>query len=1120
MLESLLRSSSFSAEFKYYFQYSRCVKTLDLLLAFLFTGFLSDLLHQSLFRFAVEFSYLFFILLSLVFLPFLIMEAVTRSEQIRKDLGLGQLFSPEQMRLAIIAQAQKRTKSVASSEDGHIGTAGVALTKQLVFQNRANPILRGVRTLFTHGVSQGCDDILVLVEETTKMELVTFPGYVKPDLISSTSSEVQSSVATYTELPSISEEKIRNLLERGFKTGSTVAMDINIQSHIGQKTPLFAFCAIMDSYSNDFNESLQVGFYLNLAEGVCKALTVPLINYPLSYELDMWDSYIKRLYLVTYFYNSRGFIKGMPMFSYGVIGFSEFKPSINNLGSRVSLSWDQVQRKQLRGERVISGLNLITHVQKSVNVEIPDIPASIFKCREPLGHSSYISMMNNGFDTSALVNLRGGSVRVPKIDFHLDGLVEGRRSLSNPIVRNFSLDPNTHATAPHFSSCVAEGPDFTTIVYPTLDQGNLLDSNMELEAQISELYGESVLTLANLVPKSFDPEFFIGQQIKNYELQFLRNQVVVGTVLSAVAVTDILAGNSMPSQLVRQIISGNLALEVKAEVSLVKSAAFTLKLCYDESEQVADDAVDVEAIRPLPGVIFSSQETSGVFSFSLESLGPFVDLSRRTHLGKILLVAWSPPNQTTADIPQQFNCNIDIHVANLQSYTYSVAQGPICSFSHGNVHLTLDSHTFESNRVSHLVVVDVNPWEPRLYTSAFASITPFFEGYVADFILSWHLAISAFSSGKLYIFPVYDQQTAQNVSKTKLDQAGVVAMDVALRRSGKIRIPFHSWFGSYNRTYFPRVGFFAPAGISGPQNETGRLSLQIDAIVKFSGRGIGVRRHFDLVDPSPMPESSSSESPVESSNDRPRPYNLRNLRRGQSPYNYIDIWLHAATVTSEQFGNNHGVWHIPVSPFNMANRIFDDNGVAQFNTRVSQGDNWLHFMSRSHLYWRGSLCYQFRVNYQSRNNASHALEAYYSSSFQNISGFNNPTIAPTYSTSFCTGNSFVLDVEIPYYSTSKWLRTIPDARTDYALQNCFNGLLTFQLPQLPWFDIQVWVKPGQDFILNRFRLARVDPLPSSTNSRRSTSGTSTSTPAATVPNNTPVGTVSNKALGGIGPSGV
>nr|NP_733989.1 movement protein [Apple latent spherical virus] len=190
-------------------------------------------------------------------------------------------------------------------------------------------------------------------------------------------------VAVYTPLPHITEEQARKLMEKGFSNSSNVALDMSVQSHVGQGTPLLAMCGIMDSRTDDPNEALQVAGYFDLGRDKCDLISLPLINFPLNKE--DFDDYMRGLYLCTMFHNVRGFQNNKALCSYSAVGFDQHKETPRCIRSRVKQSWEDILARNNESEytRVQSGQNLLNAIEKDRNEAIPDVGEHQFSCIPP-----------------------------------------------------------------------------------------------------------------------------------------------------------------------------------------------------------------------------------------------------------------------------------------------------------------------------------------------------------------------------------------------------------------------------------------------------------------------------------------------------------------------------------------------------------------------------------------------------------------------------------------------------------------------------------------------------------------------------------------------------------------
>nr|WMN13751.1 polyprotein [Currant latent virus] len=768
-------------------------------------------------------------------------------------------------------------------------------------------------------------------------------------------------VAVYTPLPHIGEEQARKLMERGFSNSSNVAMDMSIQSHVGQGTPLLAMCAIMDSRTDDPNEALQVAGYFDLGRDKCDLISLPLINFPLNKE-DFDD------------YNE-------PMPDVGEHQFSCIPPP--------------------KGTPQTTLLTSDGHLRRP-NFTLPRSASTRFTMPLNMRYSG-----RNSVDTIARSsNYSNSSSKRQDPD-----LLEG------------------------------QGPklDFSQIIFPTVVERNFSNPQREVLTTLKELYGDSFETLQVSTPSSYGGEKLKGKVFYSTNATFQRDDLVAGKILATFKIADILSSPNLGSLLFSEVMSGSAILRVTVKVLLNKYTAFGLKIFYDELAQIGTSETAFDKISVLPGAIFSSQEEQFSFDFELFTPGVSINFKVNEGFGRISLAALSACN-LSEHMPDNFSCTFDFSVVDISTTFYNLGESNMLEIPNFPVHLTGKSASIATGAKAVSRVFTLNLYELGTVFNKFQSLLNHLEGYSGDLVIDWLITASALTNGRVYILPVFDNNSFEKLSEEKLHQCGYNAKQLSMERRGILHLPFNSWYGSYTKDKFPSLLFFFPNGVCGPSGETIHITVHISRILNLVGMGHRLFKNISLEG------------------------------QGPNPYSFHLFYLHCGNVQTTAL-NKGGLWCVPVSPFNLAAYHEVDGGI-DFNTNfVTKTHNWLHFLASSSSYWRGSLTYQLRVTFNKRDSATRKLVAFYTTQNQGLFGHTSALVGDT-GISSVIGDTFSVDITIPFLKPTMWLRTY---RVAFNYESSCNGCIYFQLPTKDATSVQLWVRANSDFDCARFRILKTSP---------------------------------------------
>uniref|UniRef100_A0AAT9J7U7 Polyprotein n=1 Tax=Coral plant nepovirus TaxID=3115765 RepID=A0AAT9J7U7_9SECO len=189
----------------------------------------------------------------------------------------------------------------------------------------------------------------------------------------------------YSPLPQFTEKQLRELLDKQeMKSSGITAIDLAIQSHLGEATPMTAFCTIMDGDNGDPNIAALSGSKFDLGRDRCQVITLPLVNVNLNHlHKQVNEDNKTRLYLATLFNDKCGVYDGAPVFQYGTSQLLEHRPDAYTNQSLCKDDWISIEKRNARkGCRILKGFNVEQHIAQ--DYEQPLLPFSeeaVLACR-------------------------------------------------------------------------------------------------------------------------------------------------------------------------------------------------------------------------------------------------------------------------------------------------------------------------------------------------------------------------------------------------------------------------------------------------------------------------------------------------------------------------------------------------------------------------------------------------------------------------------------------------------------------------------------------------------------------------------------------------------------------
>ncbi|DAZ91068.1 TPA_asm: polyprotein [Orobanche cernua secovirus] len=707
-----------------------------------------------------------------------------------EEAGLSATATPAEMIACLQArkaakEAAKKsnpaTKWVGGAEEIRLSTDLVPLGKYEVYQH--DPLFRRVLSgRVGHNSTLNpfveCVDVL----EGTPLKFEGFQnGLPQPNFLT---------------LPLGATEDLRKLAEQGFRCVDVSALDLHIQSHVGQGSPVTAVVALMDSrWGDNWQRSMLASGEFDLGEGKPRLFTLPLVNFSVGDLVDEFDQC--PLYLSISYNGLQPSWKGHTVMTVGEIRFGEFYKVTYSPYTRMKDSFGKILSDR-DSSRIVAGLHSLKTAEMDYTEVLPEEGKNLTIWTRP------------GKSVPQLV----GS-RTSKLQADFTRSASSISSLRRRAPPRNSVDAWVKKQAQHAHSSDCCDSDAT---------GNMINVAEGTTSYTDEGAKVTIQGLAEPAPiikmhlKQSALPLLTNAFIKEVNIQSKVESLHEGTGLMAYSIKTLLNhGGMLAAQRLSHI--GGAQITIRAEISLTVPAQTVglFKAVYDMGSSIKG-STSLHGLAHLPGpVIDGVNEAKMSLLITPPVLGQTASLRSTTGLGQLFVGALIKPDAGTQET---ITTRVRFFVHSIDSW-YDSAIGHSFTFSSCNLSLAPGSLYIGDPTISVSLSVDspvgtqwrapILPnrgvWRPNVWYPNCSS--PLLENYrmwrgrcyfryyvVAPPLSRGNFAIMAlppgsFKTGKVDMNRIYS-------SENGITPFTVANIDLSNNRHGFLEVDFTSWKG-----YFP-----------------------------------------------------------------------------------------------------------------------------------------------------------------------------------------------------------------------------------------------------------------------------------------------------------------------------
>nr|WGC96593.1 polyprotein [Cassava-Congo cheravirus] len=709
------------------------------------------------------------------------------------DVGLDHTATPAQMIAALAAR--KKAQEAKAAEVRSTGLAALAAkwvggAEEIRLSEDLRPL--GRYEVFTHDPVFGrvftgrfldtSKSPSILDVEVSEGIHIPFEGY---DL-----NHVPK--PSFMDLPLGVYNKIRRHVEAsGAKTFDSSALDIHVQSHLGQGSPVKCTMALMDHrWEGDWRKALLAGGEFDLGNPKPRFFTLPLVN--LSANTMLQEDYCP-LYLMFQFHGIDGYKKGCDILSVGHISFLESFKVVYSPYTRMRDSFDRILSER-DSSRIVCGLHCSKPFEKDYTEELPNtgevklvlrpdkpMPILIGTGTNPLKNPNFTLLRS-----TSSINIRRKAPPRHSIDRYYD---RGKDK--------------------HCDSC-ADDESGTGDMLPEINSGQHGTSTLVAEAHVSP---KIQMVVRN---QGGEQNMFL----REYRLSIATTNLQEGALLAAVDLVSLLssdAGSAYQRKLSLRG-AGKLTLRFEVTLKLPKNSVGVYRVYYDVGKH-SKHTTDIHGVTHLPGeILVGGEERKATLFVTPFCLGDMASFKEKSFLGQVVVGSLVKPS--FGDGGTNLTCRIRCFVHSIDTW-YESALGNF-SFDSQNpglflpqtVHIGDSIFSLELSTASKLDSQWRAPilpgrgmfrdkvWYPNCSSSLFESHV----GWRGVCHFRWFCSAPLGGDGtfNLYALPpgIFDVNKVSLEILNAAEEEGIVIphfhIDLRTTQSGEFSVDFSSWQG-----YFP-----------------------------------------------------------------------------------------------------------------------------------------------------------------------------------------------------------------------------------------------------------------------------------------------------------------------------
>nr|UZN89638.1 polyprotein 2 [Cassava Congo sequivirus] len=540
------------------------------------------------------------------------------------DVGLDHTATPAQMIAALAARKKAQEAKAAEAKSTGLATAvakWVGGAEEIRLSEDLRPL--GRYEVYTH------DPLLGRVLAGRFLDTSKTPSILDVEVSAGIHIPFEGYDLNHVPKPSFVDiplgvyNKIRKHCEAsGAKTFDSSALDIHMQSHLGQGSPVKCTVALMDHrWENDWKKALLAGGEFDLGNPKPRLFSLPLIN--LSANTLLQEDYCP-LYLMFQFHGIEGYRKGADVLTVGHISFLESFKVTYSPYTRMRDSFDRILEGR-DSSRIVSGLHCVREFEKDYTEALPDT-GTIKLCLRPtkacpilIGTGTVPNNPNFSLprSTSSITSIRRRAKPRNSIDKYYQDVVEKRKD------KDLHCESCSDETG--FGDMLGEFPSGATSSIVPTPQRSLVP---KIQMVVKNQGGEQNMFL------------------REYRLTVGTTNLVEGSLLGAISLKSLLSSDQGSAYQKKLSLRGAGKLTLRFEITLKvpKNSVGVYKAYYDVGLH-SKNTSDLHGIYHLPGELLTGvEDQKAILHVSPFCFGDMASFKESTFLGQICIGCLPKPS--------------------------------------------------------------------------------------------------------------------------------------------------------------------------------------------------------------------------------------------------------------------------------------------------------------------------------------------------------------------------------------------------------------------------------------------------------------------------------------------
>ncbi|DAF42464.1 TPA_exp: polyprotein [Trillium govanianum cheravirus] len=459
----------------------------------------------------------------------------------------------------------------------------------------------------------------------------------------------------FLTLPMGTTESLRKTAEAGFRCVDVSALDIHIQSHVGQGSPVTAVIGLMDArWGDNWQRSMLASGEFDLGEGKPRLFTLPLVNLSVGDLVDDFDQC--PLYLSISYNGLTPSWKGSTVMTVGEIRFGEFYKVTFSPYTRMKDSFDKILSER-DSSRIVAGLHSLKTAELDYTEELLEVNKDLTIWTRPKKA------------TPTLINARSATVAP---DFcRSSSSIKNMRRRAPP--RN-SVDQwvRQQAAQQHSTSDCCDSDATGHMI--NVAQGRASYDDCGAKVLIQGL-AEPVPVIQMSLRKENLPlltNSFIKEVVVSSDITALHE----GTGMFAYSLKTLLTGGGrLVAQRLSQIGAGKITVRADIELTIPTQTIGLFKAVYDMGNSIKG-TTSLHSLSHLPGpVIDGVNEAKMSILMTPPVMGQYASFHSQVNMGQLFVGCLLKPESGTQN---KLTVRVKFYVHSLDSWFESAIGNSFC----------------------------------------------------------------------------------------------------------------------------------------------------------------------------------------------------------------------------------------------------------------------------------------------------------------------------------------------------------------------------------------------------------------------------------------------------------